>query len=245
MQNYCKTIGALAAASALVAGNASAEVEYELHTGYTSAYLFRGVDLGQDLIEAGVDVAGEWNGLGLSAGAWYGSFESPTGAGGSLNNANADELDLYAEVSKDLGYFTGSIGYIYYYNQQGSANRNLLPIDDAQEVYFSAAQSYFGVDFALTYFWDIETDNDGYAELSAGKGFEISPCLTLNTGATLAYLFEEGDFAHLTAKVALDWAFTETATLSPFVAHSWGLGTTASQGYSNELVAGSLLSVSF
>jgi hypothetical protein len=53
MQNYCKTIGALAAASALVAGTASAEVEYEIHTGYTSEYLFRGLNLGQDLVEVG------------------------------------------------------------------------------------------------------------------------------------------------------------------------------------------------
>ena len=51
MQNYCKTIGALAAASALVAGNASAEVEYTLGTGYTSEYLWRGANLGEDLVE--------------------------------------------------------------------------------------------------------------------------------------------------------------------------------------------------
>ena len=78
MQNYCKLIGALAAASALVAGTASAEIEnieYEIHGGYSSMYLFRGLDLGDDLVEFGVDVAGEWNGLSLSAGAWYGSFE--------------------------------------------------------------------------------------------------------------------------------------------------------------------------
>ena len=75
MQNYCKTIGALAAASALVAGNAQAEVEYELHAGYSSEYLFRGLDLGDDLVEAGVNAATEWQGFGFSAGAWYGSFE--------------------------------------------------------------------------------------------------------------------------------------------------------------------------
>ncbi len=63
MQNYCKLIGALAAASALAAGTASAEVEYEIHGGYSSMYLFRGLNLGDDLVEAGVDVAGEWNGL--------------------------------------------------------------------------------------------------------------------------------------------------------------------------------------
>jgi Na+-translocating ferredoxin:NAD+ oxidoreductase RnfC subunit len=71
MQNYCKTIGALAAASALVAGNASAEVEYTLGTGYSSEYLFRGDNLGQDLVEASASASTEWNGLGLSAGAWY------------------------------------------------------------------------------------------------------------------------------------------------------------------------------
>jgi len=233
MKNYCKTIGALTAASALVAGNASAEVEYEIHTGYTNQYLFRGLDLGDNLVEVGADVATEWNGLGLSAGAWYGSFAN--------GNNDFDELDLYGEVSKDLGFASLAVGYISYQNLRALG-------DDAQEVYFSASKEFFGVDFSLTYFWDIETDNDGYTELGASKGFELSPCLTLNTGATLAYLCEESEFAHLTAKVSLDWAFTETATISPFVAASWGLTSEAGNTHSaadEEFVGGTMLSVSF
>jgi len=233
MKNYCKTIGALTAASALVAGNASAEVEYEIHTGYTNQYLFRGLDLGDNLVEVGADVATEWNGLGLSAGAWYGSFAN--------GNKDFDELDLYGEVSKDLGFASLAVGYISYQNLRALG-------DDAQEVYFSASKEFFGVDFSLTYFWDIETDNDGYTELGASKGFELSPCLTLNTGATLAYLCEESEFAHLTAKVSLDWAFTETATISPFVAASWGLTSEAGNTHSaadEEFVGGTMLSVSF
>ena len=252
MQNYCKTIGALAAASALVAGNASAEVEYEIHAGYTSEYLFRGVILGKDLAEVGVDVATEWNGFGLSAGAWYGSFneEVNIAAVGPARPLDTDfnELDIYAEVSKDLGFATAAIGYIAYINSDSNIN-GFFPAgfeyDDQQEIYFSLAQTYFGVDFALTYFWEIEGENDGYSELSASKGFELSPCLTLSTGATLGYFVEEGDFAHLTTKVSLDWAFTETATLSPFVAHSWGLGETDNYTSENELVGGTMLSVSF
>lgn len=235
MLNYYKTIGALAAATALAAGTASAEVEYEIHTGYTSQYLFRGLDLGDDLVEAGVDMATEYNGLGVSAGAWYGSFASGPA------DQDFDELDLYGEVSKDFGAFTGAIGYIWYMNQRQLG-------DDAQEVYFSVAKSFYGFDTSLTYFWDIETDNGGYAELAAGKSFELSPCLSLGTGATLACLAEEGQLAHLTVKVALDYAFTETATLSPFVAHSWSLnndGDTAYANSDNELVAGTMLSVSF
>jgi hypothetical protein len=241
MKNYCKTIGALAAASALVAGNASAEVEYEIHTGYTNEYLFRGLDLGDDLVEVGVDVATEWNGLGLSAGAWYGTFSPNTDFYAVGPDADGDELDVYAEVSKDLGFATAAVGYIYYMNQ-----RNIT--DDAQEVYFSLAKEFFGVDFSLAYFWDIETDNDGYTELGASKGFELSPCVTLNTGAVLGYLCEQGQVGHLTAKVALDWAFTETATLSPFVAHSWSMSDdvdTIYGGNDNEFVAGTMLSVSF
>jgi hypothetical protein len=236
MQNYRKTIGALAAASALVAGNASAEVEYEIHTGYTSEYIWRGQNLGADLTEVGLDMATEYNGIGLSAGLWYGSFHK----GGTTSDATVSELDLYGEASKDLGFATAAIGYISYMNFGTNS------ADDAQEVYFSLAQTYFGVDFSLAYYWDIETDNDGYTELAASKGFELSPCLTLNTGAALGYLWEQSSFVHLTAKVALDYAFTETATISPFIAHTWAVDDEGvNAGQENEFVGGTMLSVSF
>ena len=96
--------------------------------------------------------------------------------------SGTSELDLYAEVSKDLGFLTAAVGYIKYINDDSTALTWCL-LDDAQEVYFSVAKSLYGVDFSLTYFWDIETDNDGYAELGASKSFELSSCLTLNTGA--------------------------------------------------------------
>ncbi len=249
MRNYCKTIGALAAASALAAGNASAELEGEIHVGYTNEYIFRGLNLGQDLVEAGVDVAAEWQGLGVSAGAWYGNFHAPVGIG-SLNR-NEDELDLYAEVSKDLGFATAAVGYIYYHFNQGSGNALILPIDDAQEVYFSLSREFFGFNASLTYFWDIETDNDGYAELGFGKSFPINSCLTLNVDNALGYYVEHSDFAHLTTKVSLDYAFRENATLSPFIAGSLSLSDdsgatpTLNAGAKNQFVGGVMLSVGF
>ncbi len=241
MQNYYKTIGALVVASAFAAGNASAEIESEVHVGYSNEYLFRGLDLGSNLVEAGVDVATEYNGLGLSAGAWYGSFDAPTGLGGA---SSTTELDLYGEVSKDLGFATAAVGYIKYINDK----TNALGVQDAQEVYFSLAKSFYGVDFSLAYYWGVESDNDGYTELAASKGFELSPCLTLSTSAALAYLLEQSEFAHLTAKVALDYAYSETATISPFVAASWGLANDAGTTHSaadEEFIAGTMLSVSF
>jgi hypothetical protein len=236
MQNYCKTIGALAAASALVAGNAQAEVEYEIHVGYSTEYIFRGADLGDDLVEAGVDISTEWNGLGLSAGAWYGSYDT---AGGY----DIDELDHYAEASKDLGFATAAVGYIYYYNEDF-----LNLVDDAQEVYFSLSRDFGFAQASLTYFWDIEGDNDGYAELGLSRGFELNQCLTLNVGATVGYMVEQSDFTALTTKVSLDWAFVENAKLSPFVAVSVPLSDVAGTytgGSSNELFGGTMLSVAF
>ena len=255
MQNYCKTIGALAAASALVAGNASAEVEYELHTGYTSGYLWRGQDLGQDLVEAGFNAATEWNGLGLSAGAWYASFDTSNSDTplGAIREVDVDELDLYAEVSKDLGFLTAAVGYIYYFNEDAvSQNANQLGVDkffnDAQEVYFSVARDLGFANASLTYFWDIETDNDGYSELALERGFELNSCLSLNLGTNLGYLAEQGQCTAWTTKLGLDWAFVENAKLSPFVALSIALSDdndTAYEGSGNEFVAGSMLSVSF
>jgi hypothetical protein len=236
MQNYCKTIGALAAASALVAGNASAEVEYELHTGYTSEYLWRGINLGQDLVEAGADVATEWNNIGLSAGAWYGSFQS--------GGISLDELDVYGEASYDLGFATAATGYIFYHYQ----NTGGFVIDDAQELYFSLSRDLGFVNASLTYFWDIETDNEGYSELALDRSFELNQCLSLNVASAFGFLTEGWEPAHLTTKVALDWAFAESAKLSPFVALSIALGDDAGSYWNttdNELVAGSMLSVSF
>lgn len=268
MQNYCKTIGALAAASALVAGNALAGtstsapattsapaaecdafpgLDYELHVGYTSEYLWRGIDLGNDLVEAGFNVASEWNGLGLSAGAWYASYDASS-AGltglGAPGDYDIDELDLYAEVSKDLGFFTAAVGYIYYMNEDV-----LTAIEDAQEVYFSVSRDFGFAEASFTYFWDIETDNEGYSELALSRSFDLAPCFALNLGTSLGYQFEQAQCAAWTTKVGLDWAFADCAKLSPFVALAIALSddndSSYTNGSKNEFVAGSMLSVSF
>ncbi len=241
MQNYCKTIGALAAASALVAGNANAEVEYEIHTGYSSMYLFRGLDLGDDLAEVGVDAAAEWNGLSVSGGVWATAFDQS----GTANEIDS-EVDFYGEVSKDLGFLTASVGYIYYWNLANTSGG----VDD-QEVYFSVSRDLGFAEAYLTYFWDVVENaggNNGYTELGLSRGFELNQCLTLNVGSNVGYLIEQGQATALTTKVSLDWGFAETATVSPFVAYSIALSDDIDTAYNNsenEFVAGSMLKVGF
>ena len=233
MQNYCKTIGALAAASALVAGNASAEVEYEIHTGYSSMYLFRGSDLGDDLVEMGVDAATEYNGVGLSAGLWAAAFaDSPVGTGNDTDN----EVDFYGEASYDFGFLTGAIGYIYYWNVASLGN-------DTQEVYFSASRDFGWANVSLAYYWDVDGDNDGYSTLGLSRSWELNSCVTLNVATNVDYFWEGADFGSWTTKASLDWGFVESAKLSPFVALAVDLAD--KQGLDDELVAGSMLSVSF
>jgi hypothetical protein len=250
MQNYCKTIGALAAASALVAGNVQAEVEYELHTGYSTEYLFRGVELGENLVEVGFDAAYETNGFTISGGFWATGFDANEDgtvrdkAGVSTGNQVDNEIDFYGEVSKDLGFATLGVGYIYYYNL------GRLGVDD-QEVYFSASRDLGFANLSLTYFWDvIENDggNDGYTELALSRSFELSGCVSLNIGTNVGYLIEGGDFTAWTTKVSVDWGFAENAKLSPFVAGSVALGESEGTIWdvtSNEFTGGAMLSVGF
>jgi len=252
MQNYCKTIGALAAASALVAGNASAEVEYTLGTGYSSEYLFRGDNLGQDLVEASASASTEWNGIGLSAGAWYGSYDQAAGeniydAAGDLigyyDEYDVDELDLFAEASKDLGFVTAALGYIYYMNEDA-----LGFVDDVQELYVKLSRDLGFANAYAAYYWDLEGDNDGYSELGLSRGFELNQCLTLNLGTNIGYMWEDDQDTSWTTKASLDWGFAESAKLSPFVALAVQLtddNDNYTAGFGNELIGGCMLSTSF
>jgi hypothetical protein len=239
MQNYCKTIGALAAASALVAGNASAEVEYTLGTGYSSEYLFRGDNLGQDLVEASASASTEWNGIGLSAGAWYGSYDANFGPA----ELDVDELDLFAEASKDLGFATAALGYIYYMNEDLFGL-----VDDVQELYVKLSRDLGFANAYAVYYWDLEGDNDGYSELGLSRGFELNQCLTLNLGTNIGYMWEDDQDTSWTTKASLDWGFAESAKLSPFVALAVQLtddDDNYTAGFGNELIGGCMLSTSF
>jgi len=238
MKNNCKIIGALAAASALVAGNASAEVEYLIHAGYTSEYIFRGIDLGNNLTEAGLDASTEVNGWGLSAGVWSAAFDSP-----APDDINL-ETDFYGAVSKDLGFMTAKVGYIYYWNLGN------LGVDD-QEISFQASRDFGFATASLTYFWDLCENaggNNGYTEFALSRSWELSPCLTASVGSNVGFLLESGDFTAWTTRASLDWGFVENAKLSPFIALSVALGeddATAWAQTDNEFVAGTMLNVSF
>ena len=115
-----KTSTILAITSGLFFGQAQAEIESEFHVGYNSDYIYRGVELGEDAYEYGLDIAGSSDcGLDWSAGIWS---ISPDGAGD-------DELDIYASVGKDLGIGSVAAGFTVYTYDGASG------LDDDAEVY--------------------------------------------------------------------------------------------------------------
>ncbi|MEO0017354.1 MAG: hypothetical protein RLZZ522_637 [Verrucomicrobiota bacterium] len=248
MHNYCKTIGALAAVSALVAGNAAAEVDYELTTGYSNEYLFRGLNLGQDLIEVSADVKAKLaDGWAVSAYAWYGNVNNGHVFG--MNDQSFNELDLYADVSKEFSFATATLGYINRsYDTDAMSPGPLGYFDVTQEISLGMSRQFYGIDTSLTYYWGIEGDNDGYTELAMNKAWELKPCLVLNTGGQLGYLMEQGQCTALTLKTSLDWGFAGTAKLSPFMAYALSLSdptTVPYNGNKDQFVGGVMLSVGF
>jgi uncharacterized protein (TIGR02001 family) len=250
MQNYCKTIGALAAASALVAGNAQAEVEYELHAGYSSEYIFRGVDQGDQLVETGVNMATEYQGFGFSAGAWYGTFDAPSDFAG-VGSVTADELDLFAEVNRDFGFATLSVGYIAYIYPQSDVTKFFKTQDDTQEVTFGISRDFGFLTASYVYYLIAGSgDNGGYMQLDLSRSFEINQCLALNVDTNFGYLGDEGSFSAWTSRVSLDWGFAGTAKFSPFIAFSVDLTDSDVPANSfvpdgNEVAGGAMISVSF
>jgi len=286
MRNYSKLLGALAATSALAAGSAFAgspvmtpaptqtasacdsALEGNVHVGYASEYIFRGTELGDDLFEAGLDLSYKAFDLNFSGGFWYGSVSDSRIGNGVFGPVNLpdhfDELDVYGEVSKDFGFATAYVGYIWYHYPDmeiSAPGGSVKLIDDAQEIYFGLSRELFwGVNGSLTYYWDVETDNQGYTELGFEKSFEFTPCISLDLGTKFGYLIEEGDFSHWTTSAQLNFKVKENFTVSPYVACSVELdgledygsfnvpggalfGLSPNEG--NNLVAGIKASVSF
>lgn len=254
MRNYSKTIGALAAASTLVAGYASAELEGEVHVGYHNIYEFRFVDLGNDLIEAGADLGMNFGDFGISAGAWYGSSDVPGALIGNNVKANFDELDLYAGMSYSIGDLTLEAGYIYYYFPDTGSIMGLVGLgtSNTQEFYLGASYDFsFGLSMGTTYYYDFDANSGWYWDTNIGYTFEFSECLGLELTGGLA--FANGHGAQVSAKTgsigtadgfqgyylqaALPWEFRENVTLSPYVRYTGAEGKLATD-VANAVIGG-------
>ena len=200
----------------------SPSYEADVTVGAHSDYIFRGAHFGTDLVDSAVNVSKSAWGLDFTAGAWYGSFNDA--------GRNLDELDLTFGVSKDLGFARFNTGYIHYNLDFGSTNLELA------EVYVGFSKDLcYGLSSSLTYFIEAsgelsadEGDNDGYTELSLAKSDLFLEGLTLSNN--LGYLVEKGQLNHNTTTLGYDYALSENATITPYLAYTWELDALEEHG---------------
>lgn len=222
----------------LAATSAHAELETEIHAGYHSIYEFRGIDFGDDLYEAGIDLSYDLGGgFALSGGIWYADSNGD-------NDGDFEEVDYYIDLTKTLGPVDLSVGYTYY----------AFPGDDGaktDEVYIGISHELeCGLGLSLTYYKDIDDFQAEYLEFEATKSYELSPCLSLDLSVGAAWSFDynsdtNGDpldgFNHYFVSVALPYSIAENMTLTPyvkFVGADSDLGNDYDDGSSSDLFYG-------
>ncbi len=240
-----KTSTILAIGSGLLFSHAQAEIESEFHVGYNSQYFFRGVDLGDDAYEYGLQVSGSCDcGLDWSAGIWSISPDN-----GPSTTGVVDELDIFASVSKDFGGVTVATGFTAY-TYDGSAP------DDA-EVFLGLSGEQFGLSYGLTAFFGTDgvLEEQILLEGSLGYSFDINDKVSASVGTTFGYIADEGEAlyasedgkAYFIATFSLDIALSEEITLSPYVSYvdSYGQTINAGTNYADGVIGGAKLSFSF
>jgi uncharacterized protein (TIGR02001 family) len=203
-------VSAIAGLSVVLFGAAQAEIEGSVHVGLNSEYIWRGIDqsggnTSDSMTEAGIDLSlGGIAGWDFEAGIWY--------ASGNGNTGFADEVDYYASASRAFGCLTATVGYIYY-------DFPSVPGPDVlnQEMTFGVSTDVVGCSVGLTYYWDIDGDNDGYTELTIDRSFDLCSKTTLDLGATVSYDLEETDLHHYCLSAAVNYAFNDVLTISPYV----------------------------
>ena len=228
----CSALLALVPAIAGDHAAAGEDLGAEVSVGYDTDYIFRGANLGQDLLWSDVNVSTSLSdGLGLNIGAWY---ANPTDAGD-------DELDIYAGVSTDLGGMSLDLG-ITYYHYPGATGSNTLEFGAA------LGTSVGAFDVSLGVYHDIDTENT-YVELGAGTSFDLTDNISLDLGATIGNNQDEvvgGQADGLTAvtiTVGAPIGLTDNASLTPYLGINAGLDDNQDAG--DEIFSGISLSVGF
>ncbi|MFL2436731.1 MAG: TorF family putative porin [Verrucomicrobiales bacterium] len=228
----CSALLALVPAIAGDHAAAGEDLGAEVSVGYDTDYIFRGANLGQDLLWTDVNVSTSLSdGLGLNIGAWY---ANPTDAGD-------DELDIYAGVSTDLGGMSLDLGTTYYY-YPGATGSNTLEFGAA------LGTSVGAFDVSLGIYHDIDTENT-YVELGAGTSFDLTDNISLDLGASIGNNQDEvigGQADGLTAvtiTVGAPIGLTDNASLTPYLGINAGLDDNQDSG--DEIFSGISLSVGF
>lgn len=191
--------------------------------GYHSDYVWRGINLGSDLVDWSLEASTAAAGLDLTAGVWAARF-----------NDGGEEIDFYASAAKDLGFASVELGYIFYYFDNATAN-------NTQEVYLSVGKEVAGLGLSATYYYDVDEFEVGYLELGAEKSFGA-----LDAGLAVG-LDDDFGFTHAQLTLSTTVELNSAVSLTPYVSYSYAIeDVDASNNVrDDEFVAGASIGFSF
>lgn len=192
----------LAFFSALSADKVAAEdIGAEVSVGYDTDYMFRGVNLGQDLLWSDVNVSTSLSdGLDLGVGAWYANV---------ADDAGNDELDIYAGLSTSMGDMSVDLGATYYYYPDPTAGEGTL------EFGIGLGTSAGPIDLSLGLYYDIDLEA-AYYEVGAATSFDLTDTMAVDVGGAIGN-FDGDTLTALTFTIGVPITLSDSASLSPYV----------------------------
>ena len=212
----------------------SAELGASVAVGYSSIYLFRGLNAGENQITTQIDY--DIPGLPVSVGVWYGN---PTSAS-AVNPSHGDELNLYSKVKHRFGAVEGWLSYMaYVYPETGADNTN--------EVGTGLSTALGPLDFALGVYYDFDIEG-WYLEPTVGHSFSLCDFASLDLTAGISYQIDYNaggsDWNNVLLKASVPFVLNDHATLTPYVSSSFALE--AIDGFQDdEIFGGVTLTVTF
>ena len=204
---------------AMLGASANAEIESEFTVGYHTDYIFRGFDIGEDMMDFALDFAGtgycdfDW-----AAGVWFATFDPS-----DPDSDYEDELNIYGGISRDFNFVTLEGGFIrYVFIDDGGAGNT--------ELYLSASTEWNNFGFGATWYYNVDAEResstesgDWYAEIFANYALCFTEILTGEIGVMCAFYDYDNDsgdedgFAHWGAYASLTAQISDNITLSPYI----------------------------
>ena len=216
------------AAKAPIECSEPAGLDINFEAGYTTEYVFRGHNRGDDLFEAGLSASGSGSLLGLgdvnvSAGLWLGTYtreyttSQPVGVTNLpaiVNTGGANEMRINLQAARSLGILDVAVGVTNYSFFGGISNQG-----DIMEPYISIATELAGFDVGAG-LYDTEDASDPYYEITVGRSVDLGS-LAITLAGVIGTLNEFDDtFYGISARLPL--AVSDNITVSPHVSAIFG-----------------------
>lgn len=173
-----------------------------LSGGYSSDFLFRGRNFGDNMGEGRAELA------------------FPIGDSATLNvggkyagSDDYEEAQAFASLQQSFGAFTAALGYRWYG----------MDADNRGEIGFLVGTALAGIDWSLGYYYDTGLSGH-YAEFMGQKTFQLFDHLSLRAGAGISgasdYWYGTSGFNNAVFRLDMPVSVREWITLTPWVSAS-------------------------